>query len=277
MKRHIACIAIVLLLGTSSWGQGVKEPFDTSKSRAELEIMKGILNTTLTFFSQNSEKRTARFRFSNMKAFYLSGQGAVFEIPTSGFRASGMSNFNFNFDFGPEFQQEIADMSEEIRLQSQELARNATLRAMERARSDAAGSGKNSPVAPAPPAVAAPPSPPAPPAVEVSGAKIKKSLEEAQARTKKLREDAAANQEKFLKSLSEAKIYLIEALANYGDGMTTVKPEEHINLVLTTDSYDEDQRTRADIISVRKSWISDYKAGRLTMDAFKQKVIQYNQ
>jgi hypothetical protein len=33
--------------------------------------------------------------------------------------------------------------------------------------------------------------------------------------------------------------------------------------------------SRYDTISVQKSWITDYKAGRLTVDAFKQKVLQY--
>ena len=88
MKRHIAYIAIVLLLGTSSWGQGAKEPVDTNKSRAEMEIMKGILNTTLTYFAQNSEKKVLRNRFSDTRAFYLAGQGAVFEITPAGSPAS---------------------------------------------------------------------------------------------------------------------------------------------------------------------------------------------
>jgi len=220
-----------------------------------------------------------------MRAFYLAGQGAVFEIPTSGLRSPGVPNLDFDFDFsyGPEFQEEMAAMSEEIRTNARELARNAAQLARDKAYAESGSrKGKNSPAVPAPPAPPAapappvPPAPPAPQAVEVNTTKLKKAVEDAQARTKKLREDAESNRDKFLKNLAEAKAYLIEALANYGDGMTTVKPEEYINVVLTTDGYD-DQRTRADVVSVRKSWVSDYKAGRLTMEAFKQKVIQYNQ
>jgi hypothetical protein len=239
--------------------------------------MKGILNTTLTFFAQNTQKKVVRWRVSNMHAFYLTGQGAVFEIPTSGLRSGGNPSFDFDFEFDPELEEQMAEMSEEIRESSLELAKEAQKLALERAKearweSDSE-KGKSSLTAPAPPA---PPTPPAPPVPEANRAKLKKAVEDAQARAKKMREEAEATREKFLKNLGEAKGYLIEALANYGDGMTTVKPEEYINLVLTTDNND-DQRIRADVVSVRKSWISDYKAGRLTMEAFKQKVIQYNQ
>jgi hypothetical protein len=31
------------------------------------------------------------------------------------------------------------------------------------------------------------------------------------------------------------------------------------------------------VVSAQKSWITDYKAGKLTLDAFKQKVLQYSE
>ena len=57
-------------------------------------------------------------------------------------------------------------------------------------------------------------------------------MEEYRIVIKKSREEAAANQEKFLESLKEIRVHLIEALANYGDSLTQVKPGEYINLIL---------------------------------------------
>ena len=101
---------------------------------------------------------------------------------------------------------------------------------------------------------------------------------EYQARIKKSREEAEANREKFLESLKEIRMPLIEALANYGDSLTTVKPGEYINLVLIDGHLRFGRmKTRHDIISAQKSWITDYKAGRLTLENFKQKVLQYTE
>ena len=101
MKKHIAFLVLFSLLGTLSWAQGTRSAlFDVRKSQQELEIMKGILSTTLSFISQNMQTAStpenasagvyARvltgWRYSNINGFYLAGQGAVFVIPSSGFR-----------------------------------------------------------------------------------------------------------------------------------------------------------------------------------------------
>jgi hypothetical protein len=287
MKLRIAGIAILLLIGTVSWGQGLKEPFDVRKSTEELEIMKGILNTTLTFIAQNDSRSGPRWRFLNLSAFYLAGQGAVFVIPTSGFRFPNSLNFSTEFGPGPEFAEQMAKLGEEIGRYTRELQADAS-RNMEQAL-ELSSRAMSREEAPAPPTPPAPPSPPTPPAVpsaapkpgnavkvEIEREKLKKAIEDARARAQKAREDASASREKFLRDLAEVKTYLIEALANYGDSMTTVKPEEFINLVLVTNGFDG-QETRSDVISARKSWISDYKAGKLNLEGFKQKVVQYNQ
>ena len=105
-------------------------------------------------------------------------------------------------------------------------------------------------------------------------------MEEYQIEIKKNREEAAANQAKFLESLKEIQVFLMEALANYGDSLTTVKPGEYINLILYTDNLDrgfDRMKTRHDVISAQKSWITDYKAGRISLENFKQKVLQYTE
>ncbi len=293
MKRYIAAIAILLLLGAFSWGQGTREPFDVKKSTEELEIMKGILNTTLSFIAQNAPKTASRGRFSNQSAFYLAGQGAVFVISTSELRFSGPPNFSSVWS--PEFSAEMSQLNDEISRYSQEIQVEAARTAREalelsnRSGKWATPAPPAPPAAPAPAAPPTPPTPPTPPApasiapraeqsakLGIDREKLRKTVEEAQARAKKAREDASENREKFLQNLAEVKTYLVEALANYGDSLTTVKPDEYLNLVLLTNGFDG-QRTRSDVISARKSWITDYKAGRLNLDGFKQKVLQYNQ
>ncbi len=299
MKRHVAGIIILLLIGTFSWGQGTREPFDVKRSKEELEIMKGILNTTLTFFVQNTQKEGPRQRFSSLNAFYLAGQGAVFVVPS--YRVYGTSPIIVSpFSLGPEFSEQMASLNKELSEYSRQLTGEATRQAL--AGRYGIGSGIGGGVgggafAPAPPAVPAAPAPPTPPAQSGSSAvekppkpekpekpappeldrdKLRKAIDDAQERVKKSREEAEANREKLLQSLSEVKVYLIEALANYGDSLTTVKPEEYINIVILTDNFDP-QSTRSDVLSARKSWITDYKAGRLNLEGFKQKVIQYTE
>jgi hypothetical protein len=115
---------------------------------------------------------------------------------------------------------------------------------------------------------------------------MRHALQEAQEKIKERRRQHELQLQKQKELLSEVKVHLIEALANHGDSLTHVKSDEHINLILTPDrgGYmiiggtfgDADDRPRHEIISVQKSLITDYKAGRLTLDGFRQKVLQYN-
>ena len=101
------------------------------------------------------------------------------------------------------------------------------------------------------------------------------------------REETEKQNQKLQELLTQLKGYLIEALANYGDSLTVVKPNEYINLVITTDTDSYvllngsaeigGSRSAREIISVQRSVITDYKAGRITLDGFKQKVLQYNE
>jgi hypothetical protein len=290
MKKSLVGIFVLIALSTVSWSQGTKEPFDVKKSREEMEIMRGILNTTLSFVAKNMQKPAARWGFHNLSSFYLAGQGAVFVIPTSGFRGSN-DDFSFNMDENFSDQMEaLNDRMEALRerLEQNNVSVNVDIRKFYPGADD----DDDDLVAPAPPAPPAKPAPPAPPVKSEKPQKpekapkaasavdrqeqLRKELEKVQEKAKKTREVAEANREKFLQSLAEVKNYLVETLANYGDSMTTVKADEYINLVLATDGFDS-QRTRSDVISARKSWITDYKAGRLTLDAFKQKIVHYNE
>ncbi|MGD0099457.1 MAG: hypothetical protein ABSC60_03825 [Acidobacteriota bacterium] len=288
MKRHFVGILMLLSLGTISWGQGTKESFDIKKSREEFEIMQEILNTTLTFIAQNSPKEFPSLRFTNLSSFYLTGQGAVFVIPTSGFRAYSLGSSPFA---RMELYEQMSALSKEIGANSGEVAREASRLALEAQAvaggvsggvgsgvgdGTGGGIGKSQSVAPAPPEPPAPSTKSQKPAgSEMERERLKKAVEKAQAYTKKAKEEGDANRQKFLQSLTEVKGHLIEALATYGDSLSMVKPDEYVNLVLLTDT--SDQRTQSEVISVRKSWITDYKAGKLNLESFKQKVIQYTE
>ena len=278
MKKHIAVLLAVTCLGAFSWAQGTRDLFDVKKSQEELEIMKGILGTTLSFVSQNMVTKAATagtmkpavevwgvgsYRFSNITAYYLVGQGAVFQIPSSSFPAS-------NIVFADSFrtaERALVEAEAQLARESRDLARRA-----EGVSGGVAG-GTSSGQA----------TKPAKPATPQDPEEMRKKLAEQVEKTRKSREDAAANREKFLKTLGEFKVYLIEALANYGDSLTTVKPNEYVNIVISSSGdnlegmYYGGRESRRDVISVQRSAISDYKAGRLTIDAFKQKVLQYQQ
>ena len=289
MKKHIACFLILMCLGVFSWAQGTKtELFDTKRAQEELEIMKGILSTTLSFVTQSMQKPQPStggrggvvtpfgatpagsygWRTSNLNAFYLYGQGAVFMIPTSSMRV-------FAFEGADRvYVEALQSTSRDVERLARDMERQAAVVAR------AAGTGA------APPAQAAqapkPPTPPAPPQVDKE--ELRKRVAELQEKQKKSREEAGANRAKFMVALAEVKGYLIEALANYGDSLTVVKPGEYISVVILTDSFSGDwvsgsgrQDSGREIITVQKSWITDYKAGRLTLEAFKQKALQYSE
>ena len=85
MKKQIIVVLIIAALGAFCMAQEAKAPFDVKKSQSELEIMKGILSTTIQFVAKNYQKDVSRYSFSNIYTYYLVGQGAMFIIPTSQF------------------------------------------------------------------------------------------------------------------------------------------------------------------------------------------------
>jgi hypothetical protein len=142
-----------------------------------------------------------------------------------------------------------------------------------------------------PPAPAQPPNPPVPPTPsqhssekdlkKVTGkeADLQKKLSDLQDKVKKRQEEIDSRKAKFRENLGQVKNVLIEALANHGDSLTTVKTNEYINLVFVDEGggwLTDDPAGKREVISVQKSTIADYKAGRLTLEAFKQKVLDYS-
>ncbi|MEJ2244844.1 MAG: hypothetical protein P8Y80_01975 [Acidobacteriota bacterium] len=285
MKRYFIGTALIFCLGVLGFAD---EPtFNVEKSRQELEIMKGILETSLAFSLSDEETVKSTYRVSNasnIDAFYLSGQGAVFMIPTSSFYRSG------GIFVMPEFSEQMSTLNEKVRILTQNLALQSEQLASKAQEWNQAksgigsgkgagvgsgiGSGEGSIAAPSPPSAPPPPTPPTPPPAPTV-IQLPQSSEQ--------KEEAAAREAEYQKNLEKAKFQLIETLANYGDSLTTVQSGEYINLILIPNSYAIGVYVRAaghqstrEIITARKSWIADYKAGRLSLEGFKQKVLQYS-
>jgi len=328
MRKSHVCVVTVFVLLLLSWDAapgGQTQLFDAKKLQQELEIMKGILRTTLDFATKElqaggSEDRHARFDFggfSNISAFYLYGQGAVFSIPTSSLR----HGFNFHWQglqgaldglqgsiaalAGPQdihidvgnlneqIQDELARAHDEVERAREEVERAQEEIDQAREKERDAPTINPVPVPAAPPAPQAPPAPGAPQAkskqprivAPTSGLtperkeQLRKQLALAQERVKKRQEELERSRAKFREQLGEIKGYLIEALANHGDSLGVVRPNEYVNLVIMEDGeeglFPNASGGRREVISVQKSVIADYKAGRITLEAFKQKVLDY--
>jgi len=294
MKSKAIAVTVMLALGAVS--AGLAQGPDLKKTRQELEIMKGILETTIGFVLRDIRQREAgakastqspgrHYGSSDIDAFYLHGQGAVFIISTSALR----------FRIYEGVQPAIADLigleADAYRVQAEAYraaveAQQDALRAVEAAQAGLARGARPQvpPEPPAPPkppeaAPAPPPTPPAPGQEE-----LRKKLYEAQEKVKQRQEELKARQKKIQEYLEEISAHLIEALANHGDSMTTLRPGEYINLVITGGDTlglaryapaDEDAAAPYRIIAVQKSVIADYKAGRFTLEDFKRRVLQY--
>ncbi len=316
-KSHLALtlIACLFLLPLNSPESAQLQPFDLKKCQQELEVMKGILRTTLNFAAKDLASRQKKElksglegkaiaalafhggEFSGIKAFYLSGQGAVFLLPASSLRDSFKFRFDLptkfafdarQFDFdGQEIEHQVEEQMKELEEQMGELQEQ-----LGEGIGEGVGGGARPVLPPKPPkpaAVAAPPAPPSPvppPAPKVVRAidkqkSAQKKLAELQERFKKRQAEQEVSRAKFQETLAQLKVFLVETLANHGDSMTTVKSNEFINLVISgeggswPDGDSDNQLAQQEIISVQKSVVTDYKAGKLTLDAFKQKVTDY--
>lgn len=338
MKKQFWALLLAVSVGLLSFAPAQNSQstlFDAKKSQQELQIMKGILSTTLGFVASELRSREAgtskqgdvhlgrvyerSWGASGIGAYYLYGQGATFIIPISSLglmisrsshafaRLQDLDHVDFDVDavvegelaeanaeleavsLGMEAEREdVSDLAAQLAEQATAVAEYrvqvATATARPTAKGTARGTGQAvapppPPAPPAPPAVVATPKPPKPPA---NAEEMRKKLAEAQEKVKKRREEMEVRRQKLLQSLSEVKVFLIEALANHGDSLTTVRPNEYINIIFTTDEgfpiYHEESSSQSvrQVVSVQKSWITDYKAGRVTMEAFKQKALQYN-
>jgi len=305
MKRRyfviLGIVCVVWWLPNSFQGAQV-QPFDLKKCQQELEVMKGILRTTLGFASQelaaavksdgkvetkNMARRLAFGRYAdfNIGAFYLAGQGAVFTIPTASVREmmrARQGNLAFAY-VGPDMKdrgwngawvEQLANQLTELNVQLQENFEFGSFPA-------------SAPPTPSPASPVPAPKPPRPaegksdPAAATAAEKqLRQKLSELQEKVRERGAEEEARQARFRESLSQLKAFLVEAMANHGDSLSVVKPGEYVNVVLVDEGnrwfVDEaGDRVQREILSVQKSVITEYKTGKLSLEAFKQRVVNY--
>lgn len=339
MKKQYAASLLLAGLAFLPWAtsQGRTDLYDLKKSQQELEIMRGILSTTLSFVAKELRSRSTSTttrsadmpgeyfhlaRVSNIESFYLYGQGAVFIIPASSLRPLFATTTNRGpmALLSPEHPDLLSGRAaENLRAAYADLAANEqALAEVSREAAELAaraaidwpggviggvpggvpggvvGGVAGGVVGGVPGGVrqapqrraqgAQPPQAPTPqPARSADTPEdVRRRLAEAQDRVKKRREETEEKRLKFLEQLDQVKGFLIETLANHGDSLTQVKAGEYITLVITSDGGEgifretAGARTYRDVLSVQKSAVTDYKAGKLTLDAFKQRVLQYS-
>ena len=250
-KKWIAS-SLIALAGLAGWlaAQNPSSLFDARNAEKELQVMEGILQTTLKFVTTEisdqedilayavSANSLLRLGGSSVKGFYLYEQGAVFVVDLPGIRTASAGGKAFS-----------AIAGEYLRV-----GRGAAVQGSSRAPASSRGT--------------------------------RERLMELQEKVKQRQEELKAETEKHRQRLDEVKGYLVEAVANHGDSLTVLGDDEYVNLVL---NYPSDSwflsgtytarigggNDRPEYISVKKSWIGDYKAGRLTLDQFKQKTLSY--
>ncbi len=343
MKKFASIFLIMITVGILPWGGAQTAQtslFDSRKAQQELEIMKGILGTTLNFILRDIRSRSdsgkagtqeligSSWGGPNIGAYYLYGQGATFVIPLSSLRSAFRHGGKFAYAFGPEaklaglnavsLDMALVDADEKMaaagmkldatREEMEELAQEQAEAALAMnglamaAHPSSTGSGAGSGAGagavsgkaetgtPAPPQASTPGKPATPatpkaataPRARESQEALKKKLADAQEKVKQYREQTEALRKKFMESLGEIKGYLMEALANHGDSLTLLKPNEYINIILANDdggvflANSGEESTHREILTVQKSVVSEYKSGKITLDQFKQKVLQYN-
>lgn len=269
MKRRITLFVLVIVGAGLTWGITAalsSQLFDLPTSRQEIDTMRGILRTTLEYAlkdpTQSSEESDEvsllGFQFgrsTQISGYYLYGQGAVFTIALNALP----------------FSKDMALLAP--------------------------------PIPPVPPVPPVPPTPTsgsltekdaaavareAQKAVEEAQKQLKlhekdiaKQLEKVQEQTRHWREQMEGNRAKMSEHIEAAKRALVDALAKHGDSLTVVKPQEYITMIISGDSENwfvhgmQRERTPQQILSVQKSVITDFKAGKLSLEEFKKKVLSY--
>ena len=269
MNKYCLGIFLSLLMAMTVWAQGTNAPFDMAKTQKELEIMRGIFKTTLSFNPEDSQ-RDPIFNLADIRFLYLPDQGVNFYVQNPGFFSPPIAwdDIKIQFDeaaLHTDFEKlgiDLERMQERLKTQVLSLeelhSRSETDEEKEKAleaRSDIEDEKeiiKRQQKA-----------------VEAQRAEILERQKEMKQQIQVQKEKTAKQQEERRQKLSVIKESLIEAVAGYGDSLTTVKSDEYINLVFDTSG-------QYDVVSIQKSWIRDYKAGRLTLDQLKAKAIQYS-
>ena len=275
------------LLATTMTGalpaQSETTPFDPAGLRQELEIMEGILHTTLKYALEESDSGPRAFS-RRTESFYLYGQGAVFVV-------------NLPFRRSRDIVREVARQERGIARQERELSRikNAlgetedpnililkaqqqVLRAAELAsvQADAASD------APPPPAPTWEPLPPAPPVAFVEQAPeqvlepLKERLQSLQNRLQVQQRQMEEHNAEIEKKIVDVEKALLEALSRHGGSFRSLSEGEFVTLILNQgEKWLGRSPSQARVLVVPKSALMAFAADRIGWDDLLRQVVSY--
>jgi hypothetical protein len=276
-KRNLSIVIIILvvlaLLGTGLIGG--EDLFDVKRSQREIEIMRGILRTSLSFAGEDLEPPFSRTDWGSIDGYYLFGQGAVFVIPIPGPEVAPVYGVRapsagaaLEYLMAPEppgpgdptlarayYVQSLAALETEKAEQAEVEEHLAELERLQELEADD-------------PEIAE--------AVKMAKARAEKRQQEIET----LERERAERMARYRTQLHEVEELLVETLAGHGDSLSQVAPDEYVTLVLSPSEMaygwiGDESAHPARIISVKKSSISAYKTGKLSEDAFRKAVLQY--
>ncbi len=280
MRRRLALAAFVVLFAlvfVAVRPIADQPAFDKEKSRQELETMKGILKTSLSYALKRMDTKPAstgepavigwgkgEWGFGGIDAFYLQGQGAVFVIPMSALRGGNHMVYGTGFAFGDvEIDEAVLAQAEASKDMAEEMEQaSAELKALGDAPKPEAGKDQ--------------------PAVKKKMELNKARIEKMQQKLEQRRAESKKQREELLSRIQGLKGRLKDTLASYGDSLTIVKPEEWVTVVISGDggfkmwgeAGDEDESCH--VIAVKKTMVTDLKAGKISREEFDRRVTDYS-
>ena len=273
------------LLATTMTGalpaQSETTPFDPAGLRQELEIMEGILHTTLKYALEESDSGPRAFS-RRTESFHLYGQGAVFVV-------------NLPFRRSRDIVREVARQKRGIARQKRELSRikNALgetedpniliLKAQQQVLTELASIEADAASdAPPPTAPTWEPLPPAPPVAFVEQAPeqvlepLKERLQSLQNRLQVQQRQMEEHNAEIEKKMVDVEKALLEALSRHGGSFRSLSEGEFVTLILNQgEKWLGRSPSQARVLVVPKSALMAFAADRIAWDAFLRQVVSY--
>ncbi len=285
MRRILTgfCVVLATLISLAVTELAQTQLFDQEKSRQEIETMRGILRTTLDYALKRNPQVTEDSKFGDLtgfsrsnrvSGFYLYGQGALFSIslvsPSSAAFAPMAALAELAPPTPPIPPAAPAPPPAPPLLNEDDLA--AIRQQAEAAKADSASTVAQ-----------------AKQQQREAARQMDEIMKQSASVQKKMGEWRKQNAEAHARlqvQMASAKVALVETLAKYGDSLSVVKPQEYITIAISgegepwfSDEFSVVGPVTADrhqqIVSVQKSVVTDYKAGRISLDEFKKRVLSY--
>ena len=295
-----ALIAILMVTGVLA----AQPDIDSRQAEKELAIMKSVISTTLKLLRKDFQEKyetdvevAGVFRrhveylheieHSSIEGQYLFGQGVIFTIP---YPCLGE---DFPFEV-VELEHRLQEMVEDQMVDAEYLVEEAEYLAeeAERALRDADLARREVIIMRSPPSAQEPPEAPEPPdspephpeipdVPELSPeakARLERTVKDINIKLTVLKEESEEQKKLIAEERDAIKEELIEVIAAHGDSLSQLKQDQFINLVLKDQCGHFGWRadnTEQTVLSVRKSDVSAYRSGQITMDQLRERFVEY--